>query len=104
MIEIGGDVDRHAMIGHPAPYPHPDRRELGLAGPGPVCDPDADAAFAALALNAKLRQGEDAPFFELVDVAAHIAAAPGQVEHHIDDPLAGPMIGVAAAAAGAVDR
>ena len=31
MVEIGVDVDRDAVIGHPAPHPHPDCSDLGLA-------------------------------------------------------------------------
>ncbi len=46
MVEVGIDVERHAVIGHPAPHPHPDRGDLGLAGadPRPRCRPGPRAA------------------------------------------------------------
>src|SRR5688572_31428191 len=39
-----------------------------------------------------------------MDEAAHVAAAPVEIQQHIADPLARPVIGVAAAAARLVDR
>jgi hypothetical protein len=40
----------------------------------------------------------------MVDKAADILPAPGEVEHHVNDALAGAVIGIAPAAAGAKHR
>ena len=57
--EVGGDVERDAVEGDPAADPHPDRRDLGLAAVGR--DPDADAALAAQADDAKRGERVDQP-------------------------------------------
>ena len=54
--------------------------------------------------NAELGERVDHPAFERMDEAADVLPALFEVEHHIADPLAGPVIGVAAAAAGLVHR
>ena len=66
--------------------------------------PDADAILAALAFNVELGQRADDPVFQRRDEGAHILAPPLEVEHDIGHALAGPVIGVFAAAAGLVDR
>ena len=42
----------------------------------------------------------DHPAFQRMDEAAHVARAPRQVEQHIADPLARPVIGITSAAPG----
>ena len=54
--------------------------------------------------DAELAERCDHPAFERMDETADVAAAPFEVEHQVADPLAGAMIGVAAAAACLVDR
>ena len=103
MVELRIDVECDAMIGHPAPHAHADRGDLFLASAGPR-NPDADAAVAPLTADAELRERADHPLLEPVHVAAHIAIAAGEIEHDIGDALPGPVIGVAAAAAGPVHR
>src|SRR6516164_720694 len=103
MVELGIDVERHAVIGHPAPHPHADCGDLLLASAGPH-DPDADPAVAPLALYAETRERADDPLFEPMDMTAYIRSASGEIEHDIGDALPGPVIGVAAAAAGPVHR
>ena len=54
--------------------------------------------------DAELGERVDHPAFERMDEAADVLPALFEVEHHIADALAGAVIGVAAAAAGLVDR
>ena len=49
------------------------------------------------------KRGDD-PVLQTANETAHVAAAGLQVEHHIGHPLAGPVIGEAPAAPGAIDR
>jgi len=74
-----------------------------------VCLKVVDPAVAALAPDIEPRQGADHPFLEPPDMAPHIAPPRTQfglveVEHHIGDALAGPMIGELPAPTCAVDR
>src|SRR6516165_9735694 len=101
MVEVGVDVERHAVIGHPAPHAHADRGDLVLAAVRPY-HPDADPAGAAFAADAEPGEGTDHPFLETVDMAAHVAVAPDEIEHDIGDALTGAVEGVPAAAPGAV--
>src|SRR6516165_5230365 len=103
MVEVGVDVERHAVIGHPAPHAHADRGDLVLAAVRPY-HPDADPAGAAFAADAEPRERADYPLFEPVDMASYIAVAAIEIEHDIGDALAGSVIGVAAATAGPVHR
>ena len=75
MAEVRVDIEGDAVIGHPAPHADADRGDLGLAGA--VANPDADAALAALALYAELRQGADPPILEVIDKAVHVEPAAG---------------------------
>ena len=54
-------------------------------------------------LNAERAERVDHPAFERVDEAADVLPPPFEVEHHVADPLAGPVIGVATAASRLVD-
>ena len=76
-------------------------RPSALVGPP---NPDADPVLAPLAGDVERRQGADDPFLERGDEAAQVRAAALEVEHHIDHPLAGPVIGELAAAPGRVHR
>ncbi len=99
------------MKGHPAPHPYADRGDLvfgrlavraaWLIRP---CDPDADAILPPLAMHAELRERGNDPIFESRDEGADVLPAAAQIEHDIGDPLAGPVIGDLAAAAGLVQR
>src|SRR5260370_10240479 len=91
------------MIGHPLPYPHPDRGDLCLASVRSR-NPDPGTAVATLALHIEAPEGPDYPFFELVNIAAHILSAPAQIEHDVADALSRAVIGIAATAAGAMHR
>ena len=66
--------------------------------------PDADPAGAALAPDIEAGEGADDPFLKVMDIAAQVRPARPQIDHGIGDPLARPVIGELAAAAGAVDR
>src|SRR5207244_6207266 len=66
--------------------------------------PRSDAVLPPLADDAEGGKRADDPLFERGYIAAQIAAASFEVEHHIDDPLPGPVIGELAAAPGRKDR
>ena len=105
MREIAVDVERHAVERNPALDPDADRRDLVLASDAFVrpLHPDADSILAPLAGYAERRERADDPFFERGDEPAHIRAAALEVEHDIDHPLAGAVIGELAAAPGRMD-
>ena len=75
-----------------------------LALAAAMVDPDADPPRRAAGGDAELGQRRDHPSFEGMDEAPHVAAPALEVQQHIDDALAGAVIGVAPAAAGRVDR
>ena len=60
-------------------------------------DPYPDATRPDFAVDAKARQGRDDPTFEAFDEGADIAAPAPQVEHRVNDALAGAVIGDLAA-------
>ena len=105
VLEVRRHVDAEAVRAHPAAQAHADGGDLvvaALSRPLPP-HPDADAAAERLALHAQLRQGIDDQPFQRRNVGAHVAEAATDVEHDIADALSGTMIGVLAAATGAVD-
>ena len=109
--EVGIDVDREPVEADPAAQLDPDGGDLVLArravGAGRLVGPhhpDADPAGAALAGHVEVGEGGDHPILERGDEAAHVATAGIEVEHDIDDPLAGPVVGVLSATAGDMDR
>src|SRR5687768_11291666 len=73
VAEVGIDVDRDAVVRHPAPHAHADRRDLVLAAL--VRDPDADSASTPLAGHVEARQRADDPLLEIAHEAAHIGPA-----------------------------
>ena len=75
----------------------PERPDLLLFGA--FADPDADASVRAVRRNAELAERADHPAFEPMDEAADVPPALVEVEHHINDPLARPVIGVTPAPA-----
>ena len=72
--EIGVEVDRDAVIGDPAPDPHPERADLGLLA-ARLDHPDADPAGATLALDTEAAEGADQPLLQPPDIGAQIRAA-----------------------------
>src|SRR6516165_201379 len=103
MVELGIDIEREAVIGHPSPHAHSDRRDLFLT-PARPRDPNSDAAVTTLPPDIESPERADDPLFELVDIAAHILSSPMQIEHNVSDTLSRPVIGVAATTAGAMNR
>ena len=111
VAELGIDIDRDAVEGDPVADAHADRgdlvftwaaiRQFGLVRPH---HPDTDPARAALGGDVEAGQGTDRPFLEVVDVAPHVLPPGPQVEHDVGHALAGPVIGVLAAAARDMDR
>src|SRR5262249_62183900 len=106
MGEIAVDIERHAVQRDPAFDPDADGRDLVLAGGALVRapHPDPDAVCAPLARNVEARQGADDPFLQRGHEAAYVRAAALEIEHHVDDPLAGAVIGEMHAAPGRMDR
>ncbi len=107
MRQVGFDIERNAMEGHPAAHAHADGRDLVLGHPAGKAarlvrplDPDADAALAALALDVEILQRGDDPALQAGDEAAHVLAAAVEVEHDIGDPLSRAVIGELPAAPG----
>ncbi len=105
MREVAVDVERNAVQRDPAFDPDADRRDLVLAPAaalGPR-DPDADALLPAFAGDIEGRERADDPRLERRHEAAHVRSAMLEVEHHIGDALARPVIGELAAPTGQMD-
>src|SRR4029453_14522755 len=66
-------------------------------------NPDPDTALGAMRRYTDLAKRIDHPTFQQMDKTADLFPPPLQVEHNVADPLAWPVIGIAAAAAGLVD-
>src|SRR3546814_16757679 len=98
MGEVRFDVERNSVIGHPPPHPNADRGNLvlpaGEAAFAAAIDPDADPAVAPLSPHAEPVQRPYQPFLQRPDIVPEIGAAPPQVQHDVDDPLAPAAIGV----------
>src|SRR5690606_4130291 len=94
----GLEVDRDAVVGDPAAHAHADRRDLGLA-PARLDHPDADPVRPALAADVEPVERPNHPFLDLPDVTAQVGLAPLQIQHHVGDALARPVVGVLAATA-----
>jgi len=97
MAEVGIDIERDAMKGHPPANADADGGDLLFAS-GAAVDPNPDASLATAAVDTEMRERADQPLFQLADELADIGAPPAQIEHHIGNPLAGAVIGVLAAA------
>src|SRR6185437_7164205 len=91
MREVGGNVQRETVEGHPALHSYAERSNLGLLRA--FADPDSDASRRPMRLDAQAGERIDHPAFERIDEAADISPALVEVEHHINDPLAGAVIG-----------
>src|SRR5206468_11763152 len=102
MLQIRSDVQREAVKRHPALHSHPEGPDFLLRGA--LADPNADATFSPVRRDPELSERVDHPSFERVDKASDVLSAAVEVEHHIDDALARPVIGITAAAAGLVNR
>ena len=66
--------------------------------------PDPDPALTHLGRYAELGQGADDPLLQPAHKGPHVLAALVQVQHHIDHPLARPVIGELPAPAAAMNR
>ena len=67
-------------------------------------DPDPDPFPLSFPGDPKIGKGADKPVLERDHEAAHVSAAPVEIQHHIGDPLTGTVVSVLAAAASAMDR
>src|SRR5207253_10631771 len=78
MLELRFDVDRDAVQRHPAPQPHPDRRDLVFAAKSLVRppDPDADTVLPPLAADVEGGERPDDPFLETGHIDAYIRPPP----------------------------
>src|ERR1700704_6668769 len=102
MREVAVDVERKPVQCDPALHPYADGGDLVLAALALVraAHPHADAVLAPLSCDVEGGEGADHPLLERGDIAAPIPAAPLEVEHRVDDPLAGAMVGELPAAPG----
>ena len=103
MLQIGIDIERHAVQRDPMADAHADRGDLAFAAAAFI-DPDADTTRATLAFDIKPGEGADKPFLEVMNIGSDVAAPRLQVQHHISDALAWPVIGELAAAPGTMNR
>src|SRR5437764_15395562 len=101
MGQVRRDVQREAVKRHPALHAHAEGPDFLLSSA--LADPDSDATFGPVRRDPELRKRVDHPSFERVNKAADVLSAPLEVEHHINDALARPVMGITAAAAGLVD-
>src|SRR5215208_7057702 len=67
MREVGINVDRKAVKGHPALHAHPQSADFGFTLP--FADPDSDTPLGAVRIYAELSQSVDHPLFERVHEA-----------------------------------
>src|SRR5215831_5635656 len=97
MRQVRIDIETDAMERDPMAEPDSDRCDLVLT---PVFsrNPDSDPSGAPLALGSEVRKRADQPLLEIVDVSPRIRLSLLQVQHHVTDALARPMIGVLAPA------
>ena len=106
MRQVRIDIERDAVQRHPLLHADADGGDLVLAAVALVgpAHPDADAVLAPFAAHVEGGERADDPFLQRGDETAHVRAAPLEIEHHVGDPLAGPVIGQLAAAPAVVDR
>ena len=102
MGEVGRDVDGEAVERHPALHAHAEGTDLGLARP--FADPDADPPRRAMGGNAEFGQCVRSSSLRGNGRSGGCRARAFRGRGPVADPLARPMIGVAAAAAGLEHR
>ena len=96
-IEVVADVERHAVRGDPAAHPDADGRDLAQVTPR-FAEEDAGHAFDAAGAQRELGQGVDRHLFEVVDVAAHVAAVGTEADDGVGHELPWHVAGHVAAA------
>src|SRR3954470_23155149 len=90
------------MHGDPAADTKAERPDLGFAPV--VVDPYADAPRRPAPGDPQFGQCRDQPRLERADESPDVAAAPIEIEQHITDALARPVVGIAPAPSGRVNR
>ncbi len=95
VAQVGGDVERKAVLRHAA------GAELD-ANRGDLCaaDPHAGQPCGAVGHNAIASQRDDDRLLQHPQVAQHIAAVARELEDRVADDLAGAVVGDVAAAVG----
>ncbi len=102
MRQVGGNVYGEAMKCDPALHAHSKSSDLGLILT--FTDPDSDASRSSMSSEAKLGERVDHPPFQGIHETTDVLPALFEIEHHVANALSWPMVSVAAAAAGFVDR
>src|SRR4029077_17050056 len=89
------DIEAEPCQAPPAFAPDANGRDPVLAAIALVgaAHPHADPFLAALAADVERSHCADQPFLEVRHEPAHVAVAALQVEHHVGDALARPLIG-----------
>src|SRR5262245_58327781 len=93
VIQIGGDVERETVHGHPARDANANSRELFLAHPYAI-------ATAWFRLHPEIARRADQHFLNIAYVAAYVLTPGRQLDDRISDQLSGAMIGNIASATG----
>ena len=101
MRQVRCDINGESVKRDPALYAHTERADFRFIGS--IADPNPDTSIGAMRTKPKVFERVDHPAFESMDEAADILSASFEVQHHVTDPLAGAVIGVAASATGFVD-
>src|SRR5207247_2540180 len=91
VAEVGGDVDREAVLRHEAGHAHPDGGDLGEPGP------HAGLPGDAVPLDAVGRERAYERLLEVAQVPDDVGAA-SEADDRVTDELAGTVVGDHAAA------
>src|SRR4029450_183133 len=106
MRKVWVDIERDAMQRHPLLHAHPDSGNLAFApfalfGP-PY--PDPNAVIAPLPAHPESGKRADDPFLERGNEPTDVLGASFEIEHHISDALARPVVSCLPSATGLVER
>ena len=106
MRQIRIHIQRHAVQRHPLLHANANGGDLVLV-PAALfvpAHPNANAILAPFGAHVEGGEGTYDPFLERGDETADIRTAPPEIEHHVSDPLARPMIRQLAPAPAGMDR
>src|SRR4051794_33437872 len=95
MRQVAVDAERKSVQTDPALHPNADGCDFILAAFAliPSAHPHADAVLAPLSCDVEGGERADHPLLERGHVTAYITPAPFEVEHRVDNPLAGAVVG-----------
>src|SRR4029450_14106932 len=106
MRKVRVDVERDAVQRHPLLHANSDSGNLVFA-PFALFGspyPDPNAVVPSLAVYIECGKRADDPFLQGGNEPPDVRGAPFEIEHHVGDALAGPVIGHLPPASGLVER